>query len=122
MAERRYGAPLWNDIAGENSWCARRYSLATSAGGLTWAARMVAASRALAMAFGGTSTIENAVHPTTVTAAMRFAEQLGQWARDGQPGQRKRAVQLFDDLNALLVALDTNGNRKLLWEKWLLSV
>src|SRR5512141_726818 len=56
-------------MAGENSWCARRYSLPTFAGGLTCAARTDTASRALAIALGGTSTIENAVQPTTVTAA-----------------------------------------------------
>jgi DNA polymerase-3 subunit delta' len=59
---------------------------------------------------------------TTELGAIRLAAQLADWTRDGQPHQRKKALQLFSDLNELVLRAQGNGNRKLLWEKWLLSV
>ncbi|MCC6810599.1 MAG: DNA polymerase III subunit [Deltaproteobacteria bacterium] len=59
---------------------------------------------------------------TTQIAAIRLAAQLAEWARTGQPHQTKRAIALFDELNELVLRAEGNGNRRLLWEKWLLSV
>ncbi len=58
---------------------------------------------------------------TTALAAARVAEQLGRWARAGSSEQRRRALQLFAGLEELVARAEGNGNRKLLWERWLLQ-
>jgi DNA polymerase III subunit delta' len=58
---------------------------------------------------------------STQIGAIRLGQQLTQWARAGNDEQRRRAVQLFGDLQELVLRAEGNGNRKLLWERWLLS-
>ena len=58
---------------------------------------------------------------TTLAAARRYADQLTQWTRSGSPEQRARAQELFGGLNELLWRSEGNVNRRLLWERWLLS-
>lgn len=59
---------------------------------------------------------------STQVAAIRLAHQLAAWGRTGNDGQRKIAGQLLIDLNDLVAKAEGNGNRKLLWERWLMSV
>jgi DNA polymerase-3 subunit delta' len=58
---------------------------------------------------------------TTLAAARRYADQLAQWTRSGTPEQRARAQTLFGDLGELLRRSEGHVNRRLLWERWLLS-
>lgn len=61
-------------------------------------------------------------HATTVLAAIRFGHQLTQWTRDGNEAQRHKAHGLFVGLSELVRLSEGNGNRRMLWERWLLSV
>jgi len=60
-------------------------------------------------------------HESTTIAAIRLSQQLAHWARTGNDDQRSKALQLFADLQVLLARADGNGNRKLLWERWLIQ-
>lgn len=60
-------------------------------------------------------------HELTLHAARRYAVELRRFVQDGQPGQRAVAHRLFLDLSELVRASESNGNRRLLWERWLLS-
>lgn len=58
---------------------------------------------------------------TTLAAARRYADQLTHWARAGTAEQRARAQELFSGLTELIWRSEGNVNRRLLWERWLLS-
>jgi len=58
---------------------------------------------------------------TTLAAARRYADQLTQWTRSGTAEQRSRAQTLFNGLSDLVWRSEGNVNRRLLWERWLLS-
>jgi DNA polymerase III gamma/tau subunit len=59
---------------------------------------------------------------TTELATVRFGHQLAVWTREGNPAQRAKAHGLFAALGELLLQAEGHANRRLLWERWLLSV
>lgn len=60
-------------------------------------------------------------HDITLQAARRYAVELKRFASDGLPPQRAKAHRLFLELSELVRASEGHGNRRLLWERWLLS-